>query len=45
VRASLDSVIQVIVEDLVQDCVGKVSAKKPVAGSLEELQRVVAEIR
>jgi CsoR family transcriptional regulator, copper-sensing transcriptional repressor len=45
VRASLDSVIQVIVDDLVEDCVGKVSAKKPVAGSLEELQRVVAEIR
>jgi CsoR family transcriptional regulator, copper-sensing transcriptional repressor len=37
VRASLDSVIQVVVDDLVEDCVGKAAAKKPVAASLEEL--------
>ena len=45
VRASLDSAIQVIVEDLVEDCAEKAKAKKPVTASLEELQRVVAEIR
>jgi len=45
VRASLESVTQVIVDDLVEDCVGKAAAKKPVAGSLEELQHVMAEIR
>jgi CsoR family transcriptional regulator, copper-sensing transcriptional repressor len=45
VRASLESATQVIVEDIVEDCVGKAAAKKPVTGSLEELQRVVAEIR
>ncbi len=45
VRSSLDSVIQVIVDDLVEDCTGKAAAKEPVAESLEELQLVVAEIR
>lgn len=45
VRASLDSATQVMVEDLVEDCVARAGAKKPVTGSLEELQRVVAEIR
>ena len=45
IRSSLDSVIQVIVDDLVEDCVGMVSAKEPVTEGLEELQRVIAEIR
>jgi DNA-binding FrmR family transcriptional regulator len=45
VRSSLDSVIQVIVADLVEDCVGKTTAKEPAIESLEELQRVVAAIR
>ncbi len=45
VTASLDSAIRIIVEDLVEDCVAKAVAKGPATGSLEELQRVVAEIR
>ena len=45
VRSALDSVIQVIVDDLVEDCVGRVSAKDPLTKDLEELQRVIAEIR
>jgi DNA-binding FrmR family transcriptional regulator len=45
VRSALDSVIQVIVEDLVEDCVGKAEKKQPMTDSLEELQQVVATIR
>ena len=45
VHSSLDSVIQVIVDDLVEDCVAKAAAKEPVTKSLQELQRVVAIIR
>ena len=45
VRSSLDSVIQVIVNDLVEDCIGKAAAKEPMTKSLQELQMVVAEIR
>lgn len=45
VRSSLDSVTQVIVDDLVEDCMAKAAAKEPLTKSLEELQRVVAEIR
>ena len=41
IRSALDSAIQVIVDDLVEDCVGKVAAKEPVTESLEELQRVM----
>ena len=44
VRSSLDSVIQVIVDDLVEGCVTEVKERKVAAGSLEELQKVVAEI-
>jgi len=45
VRSALDSVIQVIVDDLVEDCVTKAEKKEPLADSLEELQQVVAKIR
>jgi DNA-binding FrmR family transcriptional regulator len=45
VRASLDSAVQVIVDDLVAECVARAAAKRPVAENLEELQSVVAEVR
>jgi DNA-binding FrmR family transcriptional regulator len=45
VRSALDSVIQVIVDDLVEDCVARAEKKEPLAESLEELQQVVAKIR
>jgi len=45
VRSSLDSVIVLIVDDLVEDCVGRAAAKEPAIESLEELKRVVAEVR
>ena len=45
VRASLDGVIEVVVDDLVEDCVS--SAKKGFSASdpVLELQQVVASIR
>ncbi|MDG6964784.1 MAG: metal-sensitive transcriptional regulator [Nitrososphaerota archaeon] len=43
VRSSLDSVIQVIVDDLVEGCLVEVKGKTG-ASSLEELQKVVAAI-
>ena len=45
VRSALDSVVQVIVDDLVEDCVAKADRKEPLADSLVELQQVVAKIR
>jgi DNA-binding FrmR family transcriptional regulator len=45
VRSALDSVIQVIVDDLVEDCVAKVENKELLTDSLAELQQVVATIR
>lgn len=45
VRASLDSVINVIVADLVEDCVAKSKTKEPFEDSLLELQAVVASGR
>lgn len=45
IRASLDSVIQVIVDDLVEDCVASADGREPMTDSLVELQRVVATIR
>jgi DNA-binding FrmR family transcriptional regulator len=42
IRASLDSVLQAIVDDLVQDCVSIASAKGRAAPALEELRAVVA---
>jgi DNA-binding FrmR family transcriptional regulator len=45
VRSSLDSVIQVIVDDLVEDCVASANRKEPMKESLVELRQVVAAIR
>ena len=45
VRSALDSVIQVIVDDLVQELVAKSEKKEPMAESLDQLQQVVAKIR
>jgi len=45
VRSALDSVIQVIVDDLVQDCMARADRKEPLNESLTELQQVVAKIR
>ncbi len=45
VRSSLDSAIQVIIDDLVEDCVANAGKKDLAAGSLDELQSVVAAIR
>jgi DNA-binding FrmR family transcriptional regulator len=45
VRASLDGVIDVIVEDLVEDCVATSRRGKPVSGTVLELQQVVASSR
>jgi DNA-binding FrmR family transcriptional regulator len=45
VRSALDSVIQVIVDDLVEDCVTRSEKNDALADSLEELQQVVAKIR
>ena len=45
IRSALDSVIQVIVDDLVEDCVAKAERKETMADSLVELQEIVAKIR
>jgi DNA-binding FrmR family transcriptional regulator len=45
VRAALDGAIQVIVEDLVEDCVQKAKRAEPFQDDLTELQAVVAKIR
>ncbi len=45
VRSALDSVIQVIVADLVEDCVARAGRNEPMTEALEELQQVVAKIR
>ena len=45
VRSSLDSVIQVILDDLVEGCVAEAREKRGSVSSLEELQKVVAKIR
>ena len=45
IRSALDSVIQVIVDDLVEDCVAKAETKEPMSDSLVELQQIVARIR
>ncbi|MGC2035163.1 MAG: metal-sensitive transcriptional regulator [Thermoplasmata archaeon] len=41
VRSSLDSVLQVIVDDLVEDCV-RTSSKGPIGTAVRELREVVA---
>ena len=45
VRSALDSVIQVIVDDLVEDCVAKADSKGRITESLQELQQVVSKMR
>jgi len=45
VRSALDSVVQVIVEDLVEDCEAKSEKNENMAKSLAELRQVVATIR
>jgi DNA-binding FrmR family transcriptional regulator len=45
VRSSLDSLTQVIVEDLVEDCVTRAEKKEPMGESLSELQLVIAELK
>ncbi len=45
VRASLDGVIEVIVDDLVEDCVTSAKKGASVSDSVLELQQVVASIR
>jgi DNA-binding FrmR family transcriptional regulator len=45
IRSALDSVIQVIVDDLVEDCVTRAERKEPISDSLLELQQIVAKIR
>jgi len=45
VRSALDSVVQVVLDDLVEDCVVKAEQKGAVTDSLVELQEVVASIR
>ena len=45
VRSALDSVIQVIVDDLVEDCAAKSQKKEDLTDSLTQLKQVVATIR
>ena len=42
VRSALDSVVNVIVSDLVEDCVAKSRSKEPFEDTLQELQAVVS---
>jgi DNA-binding FrmR family transcriptional regulator len=45
IRSSLDSAIQVIVDDLVEDCVAKTERKESISDNLLELREIVARIR
>jgi CsoR family transcriptional regulator, copper-sensing transcriptional repressor len=45
IRAALDGVIQVIVDDLVEDCVETAARKELAMESLVELQRVIDKVR
>jgi DNA-binding FrmR family transcriptional regulator len=45
VKAGLDSAVQVIVEDLVEDCVAKSSRNKSVNEPVLELKEVIARSR
>ena len=45
IRSSIDSAIQVIVDDLVEDCVAKTERKEPISDNLLELQQIVSKIR
>jgi CsoR family transcriptional regulator, copper-sensing transcriptional repressor len=44
VRASLDGVIETIVDDLVEDCVASAKKGTPISKTVLELQQVVANI-
>ncbi len=45
VRAALDSVVQVVVDDLVEDCMTKLEKKEPFGETLLQLQAVVGKRR
>ncbi|HZY94171.1 MAG TPA: metal-sensitive transcriptional regulator [Candidatus Bathyarchaeia archaeon] len=45
VRASLDGVLEVIVDDLVEDCLASAKKGTSVGDTVLELQQVVASIR
>lgn len=45
VRSALDGAIQVIVDDLVEDCVDRLERKEPLEATLGELQEVVGKLR
>jgi len=45
IRSSLDSAIQVIVDDLVEDSVAKTERKESISDNLLELQQIVARMR
>lgn len=42
VKSGLDSVVQVIVDDLVEDCVSKKSSRQDITQSVLELKQVVS---
>jgi CsoR family transcriptional regulator, copper-sensing transcriptional repressor len=45
VKSGLDSAVQVIVEDLVEDCVSKENTRNEIAHSAQELKTVIARSR
>ena len=45
VKAGLDSAVQVIVEDLVEDCVAKTGKNKSASDAVLELREVVSRIK
>ena len=45
VRSALDGVMQVIVDDLVEDCVAKMGRKEPFEETNVELQAVVGNLK
>jgi DNA-binding FrmR family transcriptional regulator len=45
VKSSLDGVVQVIVEDLVEDCIARNERSEPLRRSMLELQQVIASSR
>ncbi len=45
VGAALDGVVQVIVADLVEDCVARMNRKEAIRDSILELQAVVGKLR
>jgi CsoR family transcriptional regulator, copper-sensing transcriptional repressor len=45
IRSALDSVIQVIVDDLVEDCAAKTERNESISDNLLELQQIISKIR